>query len=224
MPLGDPIIVVSSDPAARVCIENHLNSNGYVFKGYSNFSDAAEYATNFPCSGLIADMPTIIRSRRADNNGKSDKHQFDRLSRAYLTAVVKVLPDNSILSLSDKTADVFGLRNQKPSRKLRKHRRYNFKAPVALAHAGEISYVTSTDISLGGMFIIDNATNKYSEGEEVLVGMDTMPNLLKAVVVRIVHWGAYHCLPGIGIKWSSPLSHDERVAIESSVKGRHHAH
>jgi Tfp pilus assembly protein PilZ len=205
MPLPQhPILVVSYVDETRSALTDVLNKAGAAAVPCVNFCEAENHALNGFYSGILVDLPSIIKSKGEEKIVAYTLANFFPILRVRTMGgmiIPMAMPgsakqDKNLDDFLSKTCPVF------EPRKLRLFRRH----PVCLSTLvkykdGEIRGFT-LNVSWGGMFIVDLHAEQFRVGDPVSILIPEFSCTIVAEVCRIKPWGIERHPPGIGLLFS----------------------
>jgi hypothetical protein len=196
-----PILVVSYIDETRLALTAVLNKAGVVVFPCANFCEAENLALSGLYSGILVDLPSIIKSKGEEKIVAYTLANFFPTLRVRTMGgmlIPMAMPgsakqDKSLDDFLSKTCLAF------VSRKLRAYKRH----PVCLSTIvmyGDIELRGFTlDLSWGGMFIVDLQAEKFSIGDPVKIIIPEFSCSIAAEVRNIIPWGSKRRAPGIGL-------------------------
>ncbi|MDD2270811.1 MAG: PilZ domain-containing protein [Desulfuromonadaceae bacterium] len=211
MPLPpQPILVVSYIDETRAALTAVLNRAGALAVPCASFCEAENLALEGLYSGILVDLPSIIKSKGEEKIVACTLANFFPTLRVRtmggmlvpMTMPGSAKQDRNLDDFLSKTCSTF------EPRKLRVFRRH----PVCLSTL--VNYNDSQlrgftlNISWGGMFIVDFNAEKFSRGDRLTVVIPEFDWTIQAEVRRTMPWGIMRTPPGIGLSF---ISLDETV-------------
>lgn len=201
-PTEHPILVISYGDDVRKGLVSSLEKMGVASVPCSNFLEAEDLALCQLFSGILVDLPTMIKSKG------EEKIVACSLTGFYPTLRVRVIgamlipmtmpggakQDNSLNDFIARSCAAFRPRT------LRMHRRFDVSVPVILKYAEIEERSLITDISWGGVFVLNMHPERFNSGEKISLRFHDIDLEVEAVICRISRWGA-RCNPGMGLKF-----------------------
>jgi Tfp pilus assembly protein PilZ len=206
MPLPPyPILVVSYVDETRAALTAVLNKTGAGAIPCSSFCDAENLALNGFYSGILVDLPSIIKSKGEEKIVAYTLANFFPTLRVRTMGgmlIPMAMPgsakqDKSLDDFLSKTCSVF------EPRKLRLFRRHQVCLATLVNHKGDEIRGFTLNISWGGMFIVDLQAERFSVGDPISILIPEFGCHLPAEVRRIKPWGIMRHPPGIGLSFGS---------------------
>lgn len=219
-PVLQPILVVSYNDDTRAAMAAALVSSSAVAVPCSTFCEAEQYALNELFSGILVDLPSIIKSKGEEKIvAYTLVNVFPtlRVRAAGSLLIPMTLPGDAS---QDKSLNVF-LTVTCPAftpKKLRQYRRHSCYLSTLLLQQGEQRRGFTWDVSWGGSFIVDMQPEHFTIAEAVVIQIPEFGWNIPAVVQRIRPWGARHP-PGIGISFRT-LDQAQEEGLAGILKTR----
>jgi Tfp pilus assembly protein PilZ len=218
MPLPlHPILVVSHTDETRAALATILNKAGAVPVPCASFCEAENAALKGLYSGMLVDLPSIIKSKGEEKIVAYTLANFFPTLRVRTMGSLLVPMAMPGSAKQDKNLDDFLHRTclEYHPKRLREFRRH----PVCLSTLVTFNDIElrgfTLDISWGGMFVVDLQAEKYCIGDPVTILIPEFGCHIAAEVRRIKPWGILRHAPGIGLQFGSM---DETVAdVISSI-------
>lgn len=203
MPLpSHPILVVSYTDEARAALTGTLSSCNVQFVACSSFCEAEELALCGLYSGILVDLPSIIKSKG------EEKIVAYTLSNFFPTLRVRSLgsllvpmtmpgsakQDKSLNEFLNVTCQSFSVR------KLRAFRRHPVCLATIVKSNGELYRGFTLNLAWGGAFVVDLFTEIFSEKKDITIFLPEFDLDIDATIRWIKPWGGRHA-PGFGISF-----------------------
>lgn len=211
-----PILVVSCIDETRAALVDILSKTGAVCAPCASFREAENKALKGLYSGLLVDLPSIIKSKGEEKIVAYTLANFFPTLRVRTIGSMLVPMAMSGSARQDKNLDDFLQKScvaYSPTR-LREFRRHPVCLSTLVTHNNTEVRGFTLNISWGGMFIVDLHAERFCVGEAVSVLLPEFGCRIPAEVCRIKPWGIQRQPPGIGLRISAL---DE--AVESVIAG-----
>lgn len=211
MPLpSQPILVVSYVDETRSALAAVLNKAGALAVPCASFCEAENLALDSLYSGILVDLPSIIKSKGEEKIVACTLANFFPTLRVRTMGgmlVPMAMPgsakqDRNLDDFLSKTCSTF------EPRKLRVFRRHPVCLSTLVTYNGSQLRGFTLNISWGGMFIVDLNAEKFSRGDRLTVVIPEFDWTIPAEVRRTMPWGIMRTPPGIGLSF---ISLDETV-------------
>lgn len=205
MPLPTyPILVVSYVDETRESLAAVLNRTGAVAAPCATFCEAENLALRNLYSGILVDLPSIIKSKGEEKIVAYTLANFFPILRVRTMGAMLVpmaMPgsakqDKSLDDFLQKTCSTF------ESRHLREFRRHPVCLSTIVELKGEQLRGFTLNVSWGGMFIVDLQAEKLNVGDQVSIFIPEFDCSISAEVRRVKPWGIHRHPPGIGLSFS----------------------
>ena len=202
--LKHPILVISYSDKAREALSENLKLNGIAAISCSSFCEAENQALQNLFSGILVDLPSMIKAKGEEKIVACSLTGFYptlRVRTVGSVLVPMIMPgstkqDDSLIDFLNNTCSVF------TPRILRAYKRHRVSVSVLLIH-GELEKRSFTmNISWGGAFLVDIDAEKFEPGEEVAIRLPEFACSVKAEVRWLQLWGN-RLAPGIGVRFES---------------------
>ncbi len=202
MPLPPhPILVISYADEARAALSAVLNESGVPAVPCACFCDAENFALKGLYSGILVDLPSIIKSKG------EEKIVAYTLANVFPTLRVRTMGGMLIpmampgSAKQDKSLDDFLniTCSAYHPKQLREFRRHSVCLSTLVTHNGSELRGFTLDLSWGGMFTVDLQAERFSIGDPVTILLPEFGCHIPAEVRRIKPWGMLRHPPGIGI-------------------------
>lgn len=199
-----PILVVSYIDETRAGLMATLTKNGVHAVSCSTFCEAENLALNDMYSGLLVDLPSIIKSKGEEKIVAYTLANFLPTLRVRtmggmlipMTMPGSAKQDKSLDDFLSKTCCAF------EPRRLRVFRRHPICLSTLVTYKGDELRGFTLNVSWGGMFVVDLNADRFIVGEPVSIQIPEFCCTISAVVSRIKPWGIQRHPPGIGIVFS----------------------
>ncbi|MDD2364758.1 MAG: PilZ domain-containing protein [Desulfuromonadaceae bacterium] len=201
MPLPQhPILVVSYIDETRTALAGIVNKTGAVAVPCANFCEAENLALKSLYSGMLVDLPSIIKSKGEEKIVAYTLANFFPTLRVRTMGgmlIPMAMPgsakqDKNLDDFLNKTCEAF------MPRTLREFKRHSVYCSTTL-HYNDKEYRGFTgNISWGGAFIVDVYPEKFTDGGVITVDFLNFGFSLDASIQLIKPWGE-RFPPGIGI-------------------------
>lgn len=196
-----PILVVSYVDETRTALTAALKNFGAAPLPCASFCEAENMALKGLYSGMLVDLPSMIKSKG------EEKIVAYTLANFFPTLRVRTLggmlvpmsmpgsakQDKSLVEFLNKSCTAS---NPKRLREFRRH-------PVCLSTLVTYDNLEqrgfTLDVSWGGMFIVDLQPERFSVGDPVTIMIPEFGCHITAEVRRIKPWGILRHPPGIGV-------------------------
>jgi Tfp pilus assembly protein PilZ len=222
MPLPPhPILVVSYFDDTRKSLTTILDNLGAATEPCSTFCEAENLALNGLYSGLLVDLPSMIKSKGEEKIVAYTLANFCPTLRVRTIGSMLVPMAMSGNAKQDKSLDDFLNKTcvAYTPKRLRQFRRHQVCLSTLLKHKGSEIRGFTLNLSWGGAFVVDLLAEKYSEGESLIIKLAEFECQVSATVCRIKPWGIKRYAPGIGLCFSS-LDETVESAIASVLRTR----
>lgn len=206
MPLPPyPILVVSSGDETRAELVAFLNRAGAVAVPCASFCEAENLALKELFSGMLVDLPSIIKARGEEKIVAYTLANFFPTLRVRTVGFILVPMTMPGSAKQDKSLDDFLKITcfAYPPKRLREFRRHTVCLSTIVTYRDAEYRGFTLDISWGGMFIVDLQAERFSVGEPVSILIPEFGCRIAAEVRRIKPWGVLRHPPGIGLRYSS---------------------
>ncbi|MDD5285810.1 MAG: PilZ domain-containing protein, partial [Desulfuromonadaceae bacterium] len=216
-----PILVVSYVDETRTSLTTNLANSGAFPTPCATFCEAENLALNGLYSGLLVDLPSIIKSKGEEKIVAYTLTNFFPTLRVRAMGSLMVPMSMSGSAKQDKSLNDFLSRTCPAfeSRKLREFRRHPVCLSTRVRYRGEEIRGFTLNLSWGGVFIVDLQAEKYLIGDKLTVEFIEFECEVSAEVRRIKPWGIKRYAPGIGLCFSY-LDESVESAINSVIKTR----
>ena len=191
------ILVIAFDNKCRSLLESSLDECAVNVVPCATFAEAEAFARRVPCSGILVDLATMIKSKGPE------KIISYTLTGYYPTMRVKTMGDvitpipmgtvknsDSIGGFISEICSTFG------PRKLRALKRKEICQPTMIG----VNRGYTLNLSWGGAFIADSYPEIFNEADECTLSFPALDITVDVVVMKIYPWGQTRA-PGIGVAY-----------------------
>lgn len=204
------VLMVVNEPEARLAYEEKLSGTGVACRTVASFKELLQLTVEGAYSGLLIDVPTLIRSSKEEKSIAYECINF------YPTLRMKWDPRLKNVSFSPQehggATDTQGalahfIEKRCRAFAARSLRRFNRKDTYLSLILHERSDCDATyslktftvNLSQGGAFV--HCCDPRPKGARVLLGLVGLPgpDPLPAKVCWSIPWGGSRCIPGIGV-------------------------
>ncbi len=214
MPLPPyPILVVSYVDKTRAALSAVLSKTGAASVSCANFCEAENLALKGCYSGILVDLPSIIKSKGEEKIVAYTLTNFFPTLRVRTIGDVLVPMEMPGSAKQDKSLDDFlniTCAAYTPNR-LREFKRHRVCLSTIITNKGHELRGFTLDISWGGMFIVDLQAERFSVGDSISVLIPEFGCHIPAEVRRIKPWGILRHPPGIGLCFNNLDEHAETI-------------
>lgn len=212
--LPSPVLVISYSDDTRAAVAASLAQYGVSSVPCATFGEAEEFALQSVFSGVIVDIPSIVRARNEEKTIAYTLAGFFPTLRVRamgsmlvpMTMPGEAKQDRSLGDFLTKTCAAFR------SRKLRSHRRHDNCLPIVMSRSGIEERSFTLNISWSGAFVVDTQPERFSIGEEIDLLFPEFELTTRVTVRWIQPWGGRR-VPGIGVLFRQE---DEKLDAELS--------
>jgi len=208
--MSSPLVLLVARSASRSqTYREALDRLGISCLAISAIKEVAILTAGTPFSGILLDMPLLIKTT------PSDKIALEDVTKALPSAYLNITPANDLIRLltannmqgTAKTLEDFSVlcKNFTP-RIVHLKQRYNLylNALLSSAEATERQEQTTTlNVSSGGCFLF-SANNQFQVGQPVAINFVGLQDttIVQASICWLQRWGGkWHNFPGIGVKF-----------------------
>lgn len=199
-----PIIVVSYVVETRAALVTTLSKSGACAVACETFCEAENLALSGMFSGLLVDLPSIIKSKGEEKIVAYTLANFFPTLRVRtmggmlipMTMPGSAKQDKSLDDFLSKTCCSF------EPRRLRVFRRHPICLATLVNYKGEYLRGFTLNISWGGMFIVDLHAERFTAGEYASIHIPEFDCTISAEISRIKPWGIERHPPGIGLAFN----------------------
>ena len=213
MPVQHPILVVSYVEETRAALAAILQKNGVLAASCSTFCEAENLALKEHYSGMLVDLPSIIKSKGEEKIVAYTLANFFPTLRVRTMGGMLIPMSMPGSAKQDKSLDDFLLKtcSEFVPRKLRVFRRHPICLSTLVYYKGDEIRGFTLNVSWEGMFIVDLQAERFSLGDPVTILIPEFNCKILAEVCRIKPWGIQRHPPGIGLLFSSLDETVERI-------------
>lgn len=195
-----PVLVVSYSDATRETLVANLDKINVPSAPYPTFCEAENAAIRGPHSGMLVDLPSMIKAKGEEKIVAYTLTNFFptlRVNPVGSMLIPMTMPggpkqDGSLADFLQKTCSVF------VPRQFRSFARHKLSLS-ALITKGESAVKSFTlDISWGGAFLVDLEPEKNRCGEEIVIQYPEFNCTVRAEIRRVQLWGERRAA-GIGV-------------------------
>ena len=200
-----PILVISYVDESRMLLTAVLNYSGVTVVPCSSFCEAEIKVHKGLYSGILVDLPSIIKAKGEEKIVAYTLANFFPTLRVR-TMGAKLVPmsmpgsakqDKSLNEFLQKTCVAY------TPKKLREYRRHPVCLATLINFKGDELRGFTLDISWGGMFIVDLHAERFCIGDAVSIFLPEFSCHIPAEVRRIKLWGILRHPPGIGLNFGA---------------------
>ncbi|OGU15237.1 MAG: hypothetical protein A2076_16090 [Geobacteraceae bacterium GWC2_53_11] len=214
-----PILVVSYIDEIRAALTGVASRTGAAIVPCSSFCEAENLALKGLYSGLLIDLPSIIKSKGEEKIVAYTLANFFPTLRVRTIGGMLVPMTMPGSAKQDKSLDDFLHKTcvEFEPKRLREYRRHPVCLSTLTVHDNLELRGFTLNISWGGTFIVDLQAEKFTVGDQVTILIPEFSIHIPAEVCRIMPWGVLRHAPGIGLRFCSM---DETVvpALSSVLK------
>lgn len=221
MPLPlHPILVISYSDDTRASLTATLENSNVTSVACSTFCEAENLALQGLYSGILVDLPSIIKSKGEEKIVAYTLVNFFPTLRVRAMGSVLVpmtMPgsakqDKNLSDFLNVTCTSFNPRS------LRTHRRHNVCVSTLMHHNGTEYRSFTMDLSWGGAFIVDMLPESFPIGEEVGVQFVEFGFEVLCTIRSMKPWGQ-RSASGIGVSFNA-LDETAESALAGLLKTR----
>ena len=200
-----PILVVSYIDEVRAALTEISRKSGADVVPCSTFCEAENLALNGFYSGLLIDLPSIIKSKGEEKIVAYTLANFFPTLRVRTIGGMLVPMSMPGSAKQDKSLDDFLHKTCVAfvPKHLREFRRHQVCLATLTTHNSWESRSFTLDVSWGGAFIVDMGAERFSLGDPVSIMIPEFGVRIPAEVRRIMPWGVMRHAPGIGVCFTS---------------------
>lgn len=213
MPVQYPILVISYIDETRAALAAILQKNGVAAASCTTFCEAENMALQGLYSGILVDLPSIIKSKGEEKIVAYTLANFFPTLRVRTMGGMLIPMSMPGSAKQDKSLDDFLSKtcSEFAPRKLRVYRRHPICLSTLACYNGEEIRGFTLNVSWEGMFIVDLQAERYCLGAPVTILIPEFSCNIPAKVCRIKPWGIQRHAPGIGILFSNMDESIEQV-------------
>ncbi|MEI6206446.1 MAG: PilZ domain-containing protein [Desulfuromonadales bacterium] len=205
-----PILVVSYVDETRAALTSILSGSGVSSAVCTSFCEAENLAIRGLYSGLLVDLPSIIKSKGEEKIVAYTLTNFFPTLRVRTIGSMLVPMAMPGSAKQDKSLGDF-LNVTCPSntpRKLRLFRRHPVYISTLIHYDGAEYRGFTLNLSWGGAFIVDLIPEKFAHETDVTISIPELGFNLAASIRWIKSWGNRHA-PGVGISFNKLSDREE---------------
>lgn len=205
MPLPPhPILVVSYIDETRAALTDFLDKAGAAAVPCASFCEAEDIAITGFYSGMLVDLPSIIKSKGEEKVVAYTLANFFPTLRVRTVGFILVPMVAPGSAKQEKSLDDFLHKScfASPPKRLREFRRHQVCLSTLITYNGLETRGFTLNISWGGAFIVDVQAEKFSVGDQVSILLPEFGCHIPAEVCRIKPWSVIRHPPGIGLRFS----------------------
>lgn len=200
-----PILVISYVDESRTLLTAVLEGLGVAAVPCASFCEAENMALKELYSGMLVDLPSIIKSKGEEKIVAYTLANFFPTLRVRTMGAMLVpmaMPGNA---KQDKSLNEFVHKTCVAHfpKKLREYRRHPVSLSTLINYKGEELRGFTLDISWGGMFVVDLHAEKFCIGDAVSIFLPEFGCHISAEVRRVKPWGISRHPPGIGLSFGA---------------------
>jgi Tfp pilus assembly protein PilZ len=203
--LPHPILAISYIDETRAALADILNKTGATAVPCATFCEAENIVLKELISGILVDLPSIIKSKGEEKIVAYTLANFFPTLRVRTMGgmlVPMAMPgsakqDKNLDDFLHKTCVAFA------PKRLREFRRHQVCLSTLITHKGTDYRGFTLDISWGGAFIVDLQAERFSVGDPLTIVIPEFGCQVHAEVRRIKPWGILRHAPGIGVCFTS---------------------
>jgi len=205
MPLLDhPIFVISVSDDTRAALANSLKAFDVQLVQCSTFLEAENLALQGLYSGILVDLPSIVKAKGEEKIVACSLSGFFPTLRVRVMGTMLIpmtMPgaakqENSVSDFINRACKNF------MPRQLRSHHRHVIGISVATRFSDIETLAFTLDICWGGAFIVDFNPERFAIGDELTIFFQEPSCEIQATVCWKQSWGLRHA-PGIGVQFHS---------------------
>jgi Tfp pilus assembly protein PilZ len=216
-----PILVVSYVNETRTALTTILAKFGVVPAPCATFCEAENLALKGFYSGLLVDLPSIIKSKGEEKIVAYTLVNFFPTLRVRTIGSLLVPMAMSGDAMQEKNLDDFLNKScvSRAPKKLREFRRHQVCLSTIITHKCQEYRGFTLNVSWEGMFVVDLQAEKFSIGDTVSIMLPEFGCHIAATVNRVKTWGVQRQPPGVGLHFMS-LNETTEAVIASVIKTR----
>lgn len=203
MPLLEhPILVISASDDTRAALAASLAQHDLELVLCSTFLEAEDRALSGCYSGILVDLPSIIKAKGEEKIVACSLTNFFPTLRVRVMGSMLIPMTMPGAAKQENSVNDFvnrACRNFTP-RRLRAHQRHAIGVSVSTLFGGVETRAFTLNISWGGAFVVDFNPERFTVGDELLLFFQEPACTVPATVCWIHFWGLRHA-PGIGIQF-----------------------
>lgn len=199
-----------------------LDAEDVPYTVSDSFREAENLALSNPFSGVLADIPTVIKARGEEKLIASSLQNVYPFLRAKVSGDL-ILPiimpggcegEQSIARFFENAGRTF------VPRRIRTYKRHKYHLPVLIRQEEVCDELQSftMDVSWSGAFIVMNDPGAMNVGHAIIVQFPSLNIAIDASVIRIQAWGHSGVVPGIGLAWHLPIEPAAEKGLHAVLK------
>lgn len=200
----EPILVIAYNDDSRSILLKEVTQNGLTAAACSTFAEAEGLALHGCYSGLLIDLPAIVKAKGEEKIIACTLASFFPTLRVRVIGVMLIpmtlagdaRQDNSLKEFLEKSCTRF------TPRRLRMHKRRPLCLPTLLNIDNQEQRGCTADISWGGAFIGNYHPEQFSVGNQHDLTLHETGITVRVTVRWIRPWGEHH-IPGIGVSFDA---------------------
>jgi len=198
-----PILVVSYVDETREALTAFLDKTGAVTVPCASFCEAENTALKGLYSGMLVDLPSIIKSKGEEKVVAYTLAGFFPTLRVRTVGFILVPMATPGAAKQEKSLDDFLHKTccASPPKRLREFRRHPVCLSTLITYDGLELRGFTLNVSWGGAFIVDLQAEQFSIGDQVSILIPEFGCHIPADVCRIKPWGVLRHPPGIGLRF-----------------------
>jgi Tfp pilus assembly protein PilZ len=220
MPLPPhPILVVSYVDETRAALTDFLVKTGAVAVPCASFCEAENTALKGLYSGMLVDLPSIIKSKGEEKVVAYTLANFFPTLRVRTVGFILVPMATPGAAKQEKSLDDFLHKTcfASPPKRLREFRRHPVCLSTLITHNGLEIRGFTLNVSWGGAFIVDVQAEQFSIGDQISILIPEFGCIIRAEVSRIKPWGVLRDPPGIGLRFGD--LNETAVSVIADITG-----
>lgn len=200
-----PILVVSYIDEVRAALTEISGRAGAAIVPCKTFCEAENLALTGLYSGLLLDLPSIIKSKGEEKIVAYTLANFFPTLRVRTIGGMLVPMSMPGSAKQDKSLDDFLHKTcvEFVPKQLREFRRHPVCLSTLTSYGNQESRGFTLNISWGGIFIVDLQAERFTVGDPVTILIPEFSVQVPAEVRRIMPWGVLRHAPGIGLRLGS---------------------
>jgi Tfp pilus assembly protein PilZ len=209
----NPILVVSYSDETRAALVATLAHSDVAAVPCTTFCEAENLALTGYFSGLLVDLPSIIKSKGEEKIVAYTLANFFPTLRVRAMGAMLVpmaMPgsakqDKSLNDFLSKTCVNFS------SRKLREFKRHTICLSTLISRNNEGLRGFTLNISWGGVFVVDLHAERFAVGDQLTLSLPEFGCQIDAEVRRINPWSIMRHPPGVGLAFTCLTAEVEEI-------------
>lgn len=199
----EPILVIAYNGSSRNVLTAEIEKNDLRAAPCSTFAEAEELALYGCYSGLLIDLPAIVKAKGEEKIIACTLASFFPTLRVRIigsmlvpmTLAGEARQDNSLHDFLEKSCSRF------TPRRLRLYRRRPVCIATLLQEGDRVQRGYTLDISWGGAFVTDTCPERFSVGEQFDLTLHEFAITTRVTIRWIRAWGERFA-PGIGVSFN----------------------